>query len=284
MAQTLVPAQRVSLFRIRAKLLYDAWLYVFDRDATILISSISFSFLLSVFPFIVLVLTLASYLGWGELRDTIFEALRSFFPIAQDFIVRNLRIYTLTLGQLHVVSFVLLAWSGAAFFFALEAGLDSAYRVPKYRHFVLSNLLGTAMAIFFGMVSSFFIVLLRAEATVSSWVMPLELARSVLAYLFHFILSVALTVLLFFGVYYFLPNRPRSFQKVVPEVLFASVLWMVSNLIFKLLAPSWSLQNIYGPFYISVTLLMWAYLFGCIVLATARLSEAGFFKPRSEAQ
>ncbi len=45
--------------------------YLVGREATLLISSISFSFMVSLFPFILLLITAASYLEWRELRQGI---------------------------------------------------------------------------------------------------------------------------------------------------------------------------------------------------------------------
>ncbi len=254
-------------------MLYDVMIYLFGREATVLISSISFSFLFSVFPFIVLLLTLANYLQWVELREAIFESFYHFFPISQEFIIRNLRIYTQRVGQLTLISVVLLAWAGSVFFFALEAGLDSAYRVPKYRHFVTSQLIGTIMTVTFGVVAFMAIELLEIVERLAA---GLDFAAAFVD------LNILLTLILIllFQVYYFLPNRKQTVAGVLPESLFASVLWMLSNLIFKLLAASWSLQDIYGPFYISVTLLLWGYISGAIIIGSARLSQDGFFRSK----
>lgn len=269
---------RSQVVRRRLRLLYEAFRYIFDRDATILISSISFSFLVSVFPFIVFLLTVASYLRLQELRDAIFQAFYYFFPISQTFIIQNLRIYTQNVSQLHLISLLLLAGSGAAFFFSLEAGFDSAYRARKYRHFLMSNVLGTVMTLIFGVFSFLSIVLLRAQMTVSQRAISIQIVRTVVDYLAQFMLALALTVVLFFTLFYMLPNRQRNARRALPEVVFASALWIVSNLVFKYLAPTFELRSIYGPFYVSVTLLLWAYLFGCILLGTARLSADGFFE------
>jgi membrane protein len=244
--------------------------YVFGREATVLISSISVSFFLSVFPFIVLLLTFANYLHWQALREAVFEALYTFFPISQEFIVRNLRIYTQKFGHITVVSSLLLLWAGSTFFFAFEAGLDSAYRVKRYRHFVFSQLIGTVMTGVYGVLAFVAIVTLNLAHDWGSW---LGLFRILLG----INISVGLTFVLFFSLYYYLPNRKREARRVLPETLLATVVWIAAHLVFKLLAPSWSLQSIYGPFYISVTLLIWGYLLGCIVLGCARLSADGFF-------
>jgi membrane protein len=253
--------------------------FLFGRDGTVLISSIAFSFFVSVFPVIFLLLSLANFLDLPNLRESIFEAIRNFFPISQDFIVRNLRIYTQQVGTLHLVSALLIAWAGSTFFFALEAGLDSAFRVPKYRHFVHSQFLGSAMTILSGiLVFQAIAVFGFYHGFTGDWLTRDSLVLS----LMDLLVSFALVLVLFFTLYYFLPNRPRKAGKSLIESVLATVVWLILNELFREAAQHWQLQRIYGPFYVSMTLLLWAYASGCVLLGCARLSADGLFSSRTQ--
>lgn len=253
--------------------------FLFGRDGTVLISSIAFSFFVSVFPVIFLLLSLANFLDLANLRESIFEAIRNFFPISQDFIVRNLRIYTQEVGTLHLVSALLIAWAGSTFFFALEAGLDSAFRVPKYRHFVHSQFLGTAMTILSGILVFLAISVFGFyHGFTGDWVTRDSLVLS----LMDLLVSFALVLVLFFSLYYFLPNRPRKAGKAFIEAILATGVWLILNEIFREAAQHWQLQRIYGPFYVSMTLLLWAYASGCVLLGCARISADGLFSSRTQ--
>lgn len=253
--------------------------YLFGRDGTVLISSIAFSFFVSVFPVIFLLLSLANFLDLANLRESIFESIRNFFPISQDFIVRNLRIYTQQVGTLHLVSALLIAWAGSTFFFALEAGLDSALRVPRYRHFVHSQFLGTAMTVLSGILVFLAIAVFGFyHGFTGEWLTRDSLVLSLL----DLLVSFALVLLLFFSLYYFLPNRPRKAGKAFLEAALATVVWLILNEIFREAAQHWQLQRIYGPFYVSMTLLLWAYASGCVLLGCARISADGLFSNRMQ--
>lgn len=265
-------------FQGRSRTFVGALIYLFGRESTILVCSFSFAFLLSVFPFIVLLLTLASYLDWTELRETAFAALYYFFPISQEWIVRNLDAYTQRVGALQLVAFVLLAWAGSAFFFALEAALDSAYRVTRYRHFVGSQALGTLLTLGFGFVTFLGLVFMRAVLRVAETVTPWEAAREGLVAVLTHSVGFGVAAGLLLAAFYWLPNRQARAAEVLPEVLLATVLLLLGNWIFRWVAPGLQLQDIYGPFYISVTLLLWAYVCGCIVIGSARLGADGFFR------
>ncbi len=266
----------------RTRILGRTLAYLGGREATILLSSVAFSFLVSIFPFIVLLLTLAAYLDWTELRETIFSAFYHFFPISQEFIIRNLEIQTRSVARMQVISFLILAWSVSAFFFSLEASLDSAYRVPRFRQFSRSQLLGTGLTLLFGLVAFAFMAAFRGFQIVArEWFAVTAQSRLWLEQAALVAMGAALTFLFVFLVLYFLPHRKRRVKQVALESLFAGLLWWVGNLIFRALVPFGSVQEIYGPFYVSVTLLLWALASGAILLGTARLSEDGFFSRRS---
>ncbi len=275
------PWKTILEFRFKGRLgtFANALVYLGGREATLLISGIAFSFMVSVFPFIILLLTLSRYLRWNELRETIFAAFHTFFPVSQDFIIRNLRIYTHNLGGLHVLSFLLLAWGVSAFFFSLEAGLDSAYRVPSYRKFIRSQVLGTLMAIGFGVGAFAFIALFRAVQVMSEpWLEPRGVGGLLVDEISAVALSVSGTVLIFLAIFRYLPNRRQSFRRVWPEAVASGLAWVLGNFAFRYLVPLWPLKDIYGPFSISITLLFWAYASACIILLFARLAADGFFQ------
>lgn len=259
--------------------LLGAFTYLAGREATLLISGIAFSFMVSVFPFIVLLLTLSRYLRWNELRETIFDVFHTFFPVSQDFIIRNLRIYTQNPGGFHLFSFLLLAWGVSAFFFSLEAGLDSAYRVPSYRKFIRSQVLGTLMAIGFGVGVFSCIALFRAVQVGSRrWVDPRALEGVPIDRISAVAMAVAVTMLTFLAIFRYLPNRRQGFRRVWPEAVAAGAVWVLGNIGFRSLVPLWPLKDIYGPFFISITLLFWAYGTAAVILFFARLAADGFFR------
>jgi len=242
----------------------------------VLVSSITFNFFLSVFPIIVLLLSAANYLDWTNLREAVFVSLQKFFPISQDFIVRNLRIYTSELGRPQVISLLLFAWTGSAFFFSLQASLDSAFRARRPRSFLRSQLLGIGMVFLFG-------VLALGSISLSNWLRPAESSRLAgvpvawvsiaTAYLISYLLALAL----FGNVYLWLPSSRRPLRSVVRTSIVASFMWLGINEFFRRLAGSWSLEAIYGPFFVSITILFWAFATGCIVIGFARLDADGFF-------
>jgi membrane protein len=264
--------------RLGAFLSAVGWL--FCRESTLLVFAFTFAFLLSIFPLIVLLISLTSALPLPGFQETLFEALRHFFPVSQDWIVRNLQLYLTEIGIHQVISLILLAWAGSAMFFALEAGLETAYRVRLPRNFVGSQIRGTALVLALGLLallaaSALHGVLWLAEHVLANQISP-TLAFSLGYYAITFVVMACLLSCAF----QWLPNRETRLRRIMPEALFATSLIIIADLVFRWVAPEMGLEEVYGPFYVSVTILMWGYTFGCIIIGSARLGANGFFIPK----
>ncbi len=257
----------------RLRLCGEASAYLFGREGTVMTSAIALSFFLAVFPLIVLVLSLASVAGLSGFREAAFTALSGFFPISQEFIIRNLRIYTRGLGQAQIISLLISAGAGSTLFFALEAGLDSALRLTQPRRFLRSQLLGVVMTVLAGFLVFASVFLLDR---VHRWTDGMAFAGPVQWMASHAI-SCSLAFVMFLAVFLWLPSVRRPFRLMFKTSLLASGLWLASDLVFRWLAASWTLQVIYGPFFVSVTILLWAFVMACILLGSARLAADGFF-------
>jgi uncharacterized BrkB/YihY/UPF0761 family membrane protein len=66
-----------------------------------------------------------------------------------------------------------------------------------------------------------------------------------------------------------------SARRVLPAAIAAGLLWEMSKYIYILLLPSLNFHVLYGPFAISVSLLMWSYVSALIVLVTSKMAADG---------
>ncbi|TVR93199.1 MAG: YihY/virulence factor BrkB family protein [Wenzhouxiangellaceae bacterium] len=253
--------------------------WLFCRESTLLVFSFTFAFLLSIFPLIVLLISLSSVIPSEAFQDTLFEALRHFFPVSQDWIVRNLQIYLQEIGIHQVISLVLLAWAGSGLFFALEAALESAYRVRLPRNFVGSQIRGTALVLALGVLAMLAATVLHGSVWLAEQVFANEISSDRVFTLTYYGITYVVTLCLLICAFHWLPNREAPLRHILPEALFAATLIVVADLVFRWLAPQMGLEEVYGPFFVSVTILLWGYTFGCIIVGSARLGANGFFMP-----
>jgi len=250
--------------------------WLFCREPTLLLFAFTFAFLLSIFPLIVLLVSFTAALPMEGFHGTVLLALEQFFPVSQEWIVRNLTLYIKEIGIYQVVAFILLAWAGSALFFALEAALESAYRIKVPRNFVGSQVIGTALVLALGVLAFSAASALHFATVTLGHLRPDLSAEAIFAFSYYVLATIVLFCLMCFA-FHWLPNRSASLRKILPEALFATALILAADQIFRSLAPNMGLEDVYGPFYVSVTILMWGYTFGCIIVGTARLGANGFF-------
>lgn len=261
--------------RLGAFLSAIGWL--FCRESTLLIFACTFAFLLSIFPLIVLMISVSGVAGLEGYQQTLYMALEHFFPISAEWIVNNLQIYIGQVGTYQVVSVILLAWGGSALFFSLEASLEIAYRVAVPRNFVGSQILGTALVVALGAFALGGVALLHGLLWLFGDVLVIETPHLQLFTLMYYSLGFLFLICLFACAFHWLPNRNVPFRSILPEAIFAATLVVIGNLVFRWIAPSMDLEEVYGPFYVSITILLWGYTLGCIIIGSARLAANGFF-------
>jgi YihY family inner membrane protein len=88
--------------------------------------------------------------------------------------------------------------------------------------------------------------------------------------------SVPFVVLIYFMIYYVLPNGKVPVARVLPAAIATGILTEVGESIYSLTLPMFRFREVYGPLVSSVTLLFWAYVGAMILLFGAHLSAHGF--------
>jgi membrane protein/epoxyqueuosine reductase len=82
------------------------------------------------------------------------------------------------------------------------------------------------------------------------------------------------SILFFFSIYWLLPNRKVPWRSVLHTSIYTGVIWLVARYLFVAVLPHMDLKALYGPFFVSVGLLFWAYISGLILFAGAQFSVA----------
>jgi membrane protein len=72
------------------------------------------------------------------------------------------------------------------------------------------------------------------------------------------------------------PWRP-----VLRTSIYTGIIWLVAKLIFVAALPHMDLESLYGPFYVSVGLLLWAYVSGLILFAGRAVQRVAVWGSRS---
>ena len=169
-------------------------------------------------------------------------------------------------------------------FLPLEVALNQAWGVTKSRNYLLNQTIAFGLALLMvGLaVGSMMVNVSVDKALAFVLVHPTDnFFFKILTHIYGgasyvwLALSTGIASILFlFSVYYLLPNRKVPWRPVLRTSITTGLVWLVSRYIFVAVLPHLDLQALYGPFYVSVGLLFWAYISGLILFAGAQFSVA----------
>ncbi len=237
--------------------------------------SVAANAILSLFPFIVLMLTIARLLHSSQMVEVIRGMLQVLLPTGQEFVTRNMVYLVYSQKRVAAVSVVMLLISSTGVFLPLEVALNQVWGVKENRSYVRNQLTSLGLAFMVGVLALLSIAVSASHETL----LKLIFFGHTGSPFFHFIertilrvLAVFASISLFFLIYWILPNRHVRVMAVLPGAVITGVLWEAAKQLYILVLPWLDLKSVYGPFSISVGLMLWAFLSGLILLAGAHFS------------
>jgi membrane protein len=242
-------------------------------DAAITAAAIAYFALFSLFPLVLLSISIASF-NLGPLMDQrlIVQKLEFIAPALGQLLGQNIDEIIQARGPVTSVALVGLIWSASTIFYTLTQTLNGIWgnqrRRPVWKRrglailFVLT-FVGPALflASFTGSVIANLLPWLPAQ------IIPLGGSIS-------FVVAILLDVALFMVVYIMLPHGTSTWREILPGAIGAGLLWELAKKAFLLFVSTYiSVSNlVYGSVAAIIAFLAWAYLSGIIFLFGAYLS------------
>jgi membrane protein len=258
--------------------------YLMETEVHVFAFSVSAGMLLSFFPFLTVMLSLCRYVfKWQAGVNAVFFALNDYFPDAfGQFIRRNFEVTIASRGPSQVISIVLLFFTASGIFEPLEVALNRVWGCARNRSYFKNQLLGLGLIFACGalvLISTVFTALNNQFLTQAA--RPAASAANVLGLIFFKLAAVPMSMLMLFLIYWLLPNRKVKPASIVPAAILVGFLLEVLKYINLWTWPYLraKLQLEYGPFYYTVTILLWGFLAAMIVLAGAAWSAQRAAQP-----
>jgi membrane protein len=274
------------LRRLRAELRFSglaAWRGVVEllngNDLTHA-ASIAYYALLSLFPFLLLIISLLGSVTANENdRIAVLSFVFRYFPTQLDFVTNQLDAFRQNHVQVGVASALGLIWASLGVFGAITSAVNAAWGVEKQRSFLKHRLVSFLMLVAAG---GFMIIALMFVTAVqiaqASW-FGVMLSR------FHWLTALQTltfrwlaTILLIVGVglvYYFIPNAKTRFRDVWVGAAFTGLLWRGAFDGF-----SWYIKHnnrltmINGSIAAVVVFLLWIYVSSIILMYGVEFTAA----------
>jgi membrane protein len=267
--QTGFRAQSVALARYMART--EVHTYAF---------SVAANSILSLFPFIVLLLTISRSVFHSRAMEAVVgDMMKSFLPVGQDFVMRNMQLLAHPQKGVQVFSLVMLLVTSTGVFLPLEVALNNVWGIKENRSYLHNQAVSLGLALAVGLLAMASVAFTSAQKTVLTWIFFGHTQNrffDVAAFGFLKFCAVVASILLFFLVYWVLPYRKVPARAVLPTAIVVGLLWEVAKYLYIRALPWLDFQAVYGPFYISVGLMMWAFLSGLLLLAGAHFSATRY--------
>ena len=258
--------------------------YLLDAEVHTYAFSVAANAIISFIPLIVLLYTIAlSVFRSQEMVSVVNKIVEQFLPTTarqgnQDYLTYWLLKDVAALPARHgvqAISLVMILISCTGIFLPLEVALNQAWGVAKSRNYLLNQLVAFGLAILM-------VVLALGSVLLSTWQRQLlgliffhhtdNFVFEGISYLWLAATTGVASILFFFSIYWLLPNRRIPARRVVRTAIITGAVWLMAKEGFVVILPHLDLKALYGPFYVTVGLLFWAYISGLILFAGAQFS------------
>ncbi|HLI99132.1 MAG TPA: YihY/virulence factor BrkB family protein [Bradyrhizobium sp.] len=216
----------------------DAFYTFLADDGWAIASHIALSTLMALFPFLIVLTSLAGFFGSKELADQAVGLLLQVWPkqVADSLSGEIHDVLTTARGDILTIGAVLAVYFASNGVEALRVALNRAYAVIEPRRWYwlrLESIGYTLLAAFTSLAMAFLIVLgpLMLEAARRHIPMIVETNESFLNFARYGITILALVVALFV-LHARLPAGRRSFLQILPGIIFTLVASMMSGIVF----------------------------------------------------
>jgi len=269
------PAQRVAESGTWEQVLALAR-YMTHTEVHTYAFSVAAQVILSLFPFIVLLLTISQKVFHSPgMTNMVGQMMTYFLPSNQDFVMRNMRVLANSHAGTRVFSLVMLFITVTGVFLPLEVALNSVWGVKKNRSYLHNQVVSIGLAAGVAILAMGSIALSAGQREVMAKVFFGHTDNFVYNLITQGFLrgaALAASIGLFFLIYWALPNRKVPARSVLPTAIVVGVMWEAAKYIYIFALPYLDFRAVYGPFEVSVGLMMWAFLSGLLLLGGAYVS------------
>jgi membrane protein len=242
--------------------------------------SVAANTILSLFPFIVLLLTVSRNVFHSRsMEQVVGDMMKNLLPVGQDFVMRNMQLLTHPHKGTQLFSVIMLLITSTGVFLPLEVALNGVWGVRQNRSYLHNQAISLGLALAVGVLAMASVASTASQQTILSWIFLNHTDNVVFRFISYGFLRLCAglaSILLFFLIYWVLPYRKIPARAVLPTAVVVGLLWQLAKVLYIRALPWLDFQSVYGPFYISVGLMMWAFLSGLLLLAGAHFSATRY--------
>ena len=241
--------------------------YISKQNVPLYAANASFFLILSVFPVLVILLTLMRYTGMQVeiFTDLVAELVPgALMPMVSRLV---LSAYVNASGTVLSVSAVAALWSASRGMYSFVTGLNAIYDVKENRGYFRTRLISMVYTFAFLIVLLLTLVLHVFGADLLRFLEELPIPAFLLNLLdLRVFVLLFLQTALFCAMFVVLPNERNRLGESIPGALLASIGWQVFTNVYSIYAQKFTAYaSIYGSVYVVALGMLWLYFCICIV-------------------
>ncbi len=230
---------------------------------------LTYSLLLSFFPFLIFLMTLVGYANLDS--SAILAPLETYFPKEVYVLVSDIVIDVVDQQRDGLMSFSILVaiYAASGGFRAFMEGTNRAMRIPEKRNIIIRYIISIFSVILFAIA----IVIALLGIVFGQQIInllnrhPSFLVLKELLQMFRFIIPEVIIFLLFLVFYMFVPAKNICFRCAIPGAVFTTLTWTVFTLLFQYYVNTYSnYSKFYGAVGAVIALMLWLLLTSMIML------------------
>lgn len=260
-------------------------------------ASLSYYFVLSVFPGLIFLSAVLGLLPLGDLFNRILVFMSRLLPQDTMRIVQTVLHEVLSSHRGTWLSFGMLGiiWTASSGFAALIEALDIAYDAEDDRPYWRVRLLSIGLAAICGGLLLVALGVMIVGPRFGEWLavhLGLSTVFATIWPALRWTIAISFTVLAVELIYFLAPNAKQRFGATLPGAIFSVIIWLgLSDLLGLYFAHFANLSKIYGTLAGFIAFMTWLYWNSFALLLGAELnaelakqSRRGLIRPRGESQ
>jgi membrane protein len=262
---------------IKNNFLFKLFYKAKEDDILALASQLAYSLLLSFFPFLIFLLTIAGY-STVESSDVLIS-LKNVLPYnAYSLIDRTvIEVFDSRKGNLLSFSFITTVWIASTGFHAVIRSLNKAYDEDECRPFWKIQLISilSVLGLTFLIIFSLFILVLGnvLKYKFSVWFGVSDSFYFLWDFL-RYLLTLIIMVFIFALLYKITPCKRLTLWDAIPGAIFTTIGWIIVSIGFAFYVDNFAnYSRLYGSIGAVIALLVWLFLTSVIILIGGEINS-----------
>lgn len=241
-------------------------------------AALSYYFVLSLFPALILLSAVVAYLPVPNLFNQALDFMARFVPPDSMGIIKRVLADVISPNRGAFLSFGILGtlWAASGGFAATIEALNMAYEVEETRPFWKTRPLAIGLTFLIGALLLLALAVMVVGPRFGEWLASKAHVSHVFAVIWpylHWTISVAFTVLAVEALYFLAPNVKQRFLATLPGAVLAVGCWIGLSYLLGIYFRSFANFNkTYGTLGAAVALMVWLYWTGFAMLVGAELN------------